>query len=201
STLHTVLDPDLLRAGRLLRRLGLALLGPLFALRARDRALHVHAAAEVGPFGDRHARRDDVAVDRAVVTDVDLLGRRDIADDLAQDDHLLGEHLGPDPAVGPDRQHMVLQLDLALDVAFNRQVLAAIQLALDDNGLADVHHVAREPAAVMARGDGWRDRGSRTRRRSRRRRRLHRLVTLPHVFDLHSAAFATPVGDGAPPAA
>src|SRR5688500_13692509 len=55
------------RLGLLLRlRLGsgcrLALLGLLAAL-----ALHVHGAAEVGPLGDGHARRDDVAVDGAAV--------------------------------------------------------------------------------------------------------------------------------------
>ena len=62
------------------------------------------AAAEVRAFGDRHARRDDVAVDRAAVADVDLLGRGDVAGDLAEHDHRLGEHLRLDLAVGADRQ-------------------------------------------------------------------------------------------------
>ena len=35
-------------------------------------ALHVHAAAEMRTFGDCHARRRDVAVDRAVVANVDF---------------------------------------------------------------------------------------------------------------------------------
>ena len=50
------------------------------------RALHVDAAAEMRALGDGHARRDDVAVDRAVVANVDLLRRRHVADDFAQHD-------------------------------------------------------------------------------------------------------------------
>ena len=71
-------------------------------------ALHVDAAAEVRALGDRDARRDDVAVDRAAVADVDLLGRRDVAVDLAEHDHRLGEHLRLDLAVRSDRQHVIL---------------------------------------------------------------------------------------------
>src|SRR5689334_14180765 len=37
--------------------------------------LHVDAAAEVGAFGNRNARSDDVPVDRAIVADIDLLAR------------------------------------------------------------------------------------------------------------------------------
>ena len=40
------------------------------------RSLHVDAAAEVCAFGDGDARRRDVAVDRPVVADVDLLASR-----------------------------------------------------------------------------------------------------------------------------
>src|SRR5512145_3059030 len=59
----------------------------------RPGALHIDAAPEVGAFGDCDARRCDVAIDRTVVTDVDLLSGRDVARDLAEDDHGLGEHL------------------------------------------------------------------------------------------------------------
>ena len=66
------------------------------------------------PFGNRHARRDDVAVDRAVVADVDLLAGRHVAGHLAEHDHGLREHLRLDLAVRPDRQHVVAELDRAL---------------------------------------------------------------------------------------
>ena len=45
----------------------------------------------------------------------------------------LANTCGLDPAVGTDRQQVVLQLDLALDVALDREVLTAAQLAFDDH--------------------------------------------------------------------
>ena len=102
-------------------------------------ALHVDGAAEVRAFGNRHARRGDVAVDRPVVADVHLLGRRHVAGDLAEDDDGLGEDLRLDAAVGADRQHVLAQFDLAFDLAFDGQVFAAVEFTLDDDGFADVH--------------------------------------------------------------
>ncbi len=81
--------------------------------------LHVDAAAEVRSLGNRHPRRRDIAIHRPVVADVDLVGRRDVAGHLALDDDRLGEDLGLDPAVGPDRQDVLPQLDLAVDLAFD----------------------------------------------------------------------------------
>ena len=52
-------------------------------------------------FGDGDARRDDVAVDRSVLADVDLLAGADVPDEFAQHDDGLREHLRLDPAVGP----------------------------------------------------------------------------------------------------
>src|SRR5689334_19040578 len=100
----------------------------------RARALHVDAAAEVRAFGNRDARRRDVAVDRAVVADVDLLARGHVAGDLAEDDHGLGEYLRLDAGVGPDREDVLPQLDLPLDLSLDREVLASAQLTLDYDG-------------------------------------------------------------------
>ena len=44
-----------------------------------------------------------------------------------------GEHLRLDSAVRTNRQHVFLELNGPLDVALNRQVFAAVQLALDDD--------------------------------------------------------------------
>jgi hypothetical protein len=92
--------------------------------------LHVHAAAEVGTLGNGDARRDDVAVDRPVVADIDFLGGSDVADDLADHDDRLGEDRCLDSAVRPDRQCVIAQLDLPLDVTLDGQILAAVQFAL-----------------------------------------------------------------------
>ena len=106
---------------------------------AGTRALHVDAAAEVRAFGNRDARRGDVAVDRPLSRMSTFSRGGDVAGDLAEDDDRLGEHLGLDLAVRPDREHVLPELDLAFDLAFDRQVLAAVQLALDDDRFADVH--------------------------------------------------------------
>ena len=118
-------------AAGLLRRGRLGLL--LRLLRLLSRALHVDAAAEVRAFGNGDARRGDVAVDRAVVANVDLFRRRDVARHFAQDDDRLREDFGLDLAVRPDGQDVVLEIDPAFDVAFDREVFAAAQLALDDD--------------------------------------------------------------------
>src|SRR2546425_3499484 len=133
-----LLRSDALRRLRLLRLLRLLL--RLSALRLRrlgglrlPLTLHVDTAAEVRAFGNRDARRDDVAIHRPVVADVDLVAGGDVAGDFAQHDDRLGEHLGLDAAVGTNRQHVLAQLNRAFDVAFNRQIFAAVQLALDDD--------------------------------------------------------------------
>ena len=59
--------------------IGLASAGFVSVRRLPAGALHVDAAAEVRAFRDRHARRDDVAVHRSLVADVDLLARGHVA--------------------------------------------------------------------------------------------------------------------------
>src|SRR5262249_6096731 len=132
-----------LRTGSL--RLGLRLVLRtrlrLCGLRLAPLALHVDAATKVRALGNGNPGRDDVAVDRPVVADVNLVTGGDVPRHFAEHDHGLREHLGLDPAVGADRQHMVAQLNGAFDVAFNGQVFAAVQLAFDDDRLAYVHDV------------------------------------------------------------
>src|SRR5581483_9836670 len=70
----SALGADALRLGRRLGLRGGLRSGLRRLLRRRGLALHVDVAAEVRALGDRHARRDDIAVDRAVVADIDLVG-------------------------------------------------------------------------------------------------------------------------------
>src|SRR5262249_4394134 len=96
-----VLRAYALRPGGL--RLGLRLLLRALLrldLRLAPLALHVDTAAEVRAFGNCNARRDDVAVDRPVVADVNLVAGRDIPRHFAEHNHRLREHLRFDAAVG-----------------------------------------------------------------------------------------------------
>src|SRR5215468_2332695 len=97
--------------------------------------LHVDAALEVRAIGDCHARGDDVTLDRSGLLDVDLLGGVQVAGDLAEDDDGLGADLRLDAAVRADREDVVAELDLAVDATLDREILAAAQLTVDDNGL------------------------------------------------------------------
>ena len=89
--------------------------------------------------GNRHTRRDQIAVDRPVVPDVDAFGRSDVARHLTLNHNRLRSKLRLDPTIRSDGQHILAQLDLTLDLAFDRQVLAAVQFSLDDDALADSH--------------------------------------------------------------
>src|SRR5204863_7398638 len=73
--------------------------------------------------------------DRALFFEVDLLGGRKITRDLPENDNRFCGDLGLDAPVHPDRQHVVLQVDLALDATLDREILAAGQLAVDDDAL------------------------------------------------------------------
>src|SRR5436190_13100295 len=101
-------------------------------------------------FGNGHARRRDVAVDRAVVAEIDLFARGHVAGDLAEDHHGLREDLRLDPAVRPDGQDVLAELDLAYDVPLDRQILAAGQLTLDNDGFSDIHGTLLQSANLVA---------------------------------------------------
>src|SRR5262249_3824875 len=118
----------------------------LLEVRALDGArlillLHVDAAAEMRAVGDGDARRDDVALDRAVLLDVDLLGRDQIPRPLAEDDDGFGGDLRLDAAVRSHGEHVVAQLDLAVDPALDREILAAAQLAVDHDALSNARQL------------------------------------------------------------
>ena len=120
--------------------------------------LHVYAAPKVRTLGNGDSRSDDVPIDRAIVSDIHLLACRDVPRHFSKHDHGLGEYLRFDAAVGTNRQHMVPKLNGPLDVPFDRQILAAVQLTLDDNRFADVHNVLlRMMACVNTRTSygGW----------------------------------------------
>src|SRR5262245_18841347 len=127
-----------LRSGGWCRRRGLG--GPGLRLRSAL-ALHVDAATEMSAFGDRHARRDDITVHGPVVANVDLVAGRHVPGDLAEHDDRLGKDLRLDLAIGADGQNVIFELDGALDMTFDGQVFAAIQLALDHDRFSDVHDV------------------------------------------------------------
>src|SRR5688572_7848704 len=168
-------------------RLDVGLLG---GLSGRTRLLHVDTAAEVRALGNRHTRGGDVAVDRAVVANVDLLACRDVARHLAEDDHGLGEHRGLDTAVGADRQHVLPQLDLAFDLSFDRQIFAAVELTLDDDRFANIHGLVLQSSLRLSRRRPRLRGGIYSRRLHRLRRRwgggrlasnrLRRFIAFPH---------------------
>ena len=150
---------------------------------AAGRALHVDAAAEVRAVGNRDPGRRQIAVDRSVVANVRALTRRDVAVHFTLHDDRLGEDLGLDAAVGADRQHVLFELDPALHLTLDRQILAAAELALDDDALADVHHIPLlQP--IRGRPRYGRFRGAAGRISTRRLRWPYGLITLPHSSDL-----------------
>ena len=140
-----LLSLGLLRSG-LRRRLLRFLRGRLTTL-----TLHVHAATEVRALSDGHAWRDDVAVDGSAVADINLLRRGHVAVDLAEHYDGLGKDLRFDLAVRADGEHVVLQLDLPLDLTLDGEIFAAVQLPLDDDGLSNVHHIPLDPPAFRLR--------------------------------------------------
>src|SRR5262245_1927349 len=161
---------------RLRRRLALGRRGAL--------ALHVNAAPEVRPFRDGDARRDDVAINRTVVTDVNFVARGDIACHFAEDDYRFCKDLCLDAAVGTDRQHVVAQLNGSLDMTFDGQIFAAVQLALDDDRFSDVHNVFLHKMGDFGTRTGGHHRRLRWcwRRGRLSSRRTDCFITFPHVI-------------------
>jgi hypothetical protein len=75
---------------------------------------------------------------------------------------------------------MIAELNRPFDVAFNRQVLASIQLAFDYDRFSDVHNVFLHDVSWL-----WTVTGSRRLHRHGRRRLsgrgLYRFIAFPHV--------------------
>src|SRR5262245_14386042 len=79
---------------------------------------------------------------------------------------------------------MVLELDTPFDVSLDGEVLAAVQLAFDDNRLANIHNVPLDPPGIRLhrRRCAYRLSGCGCcRRRRLAARRSHRFITLPHL--------------------
>ena len=91
---------------------------------------------------------------------------------------------------GADRQHVLAQLDLALDLPLDGQVFAAVELAFDDDRFAyvhssfsPVHAEGRRPVAGRRRRlRGWRRsyRAAPALARAGRCSRLCRIIPFPH---------------------
>src|SRR4029077_1655437 len=133
----------------------------------------------------------DVALDRSRLLDVDFLGRVQVARHLTEDDDRLGADLRLDAAVRADREHVVTQLDLAVDAPFDREILAAAQLTVDDDALPNARQFLVHRSCLLLLlslfdyssrrqcvGRSLRRMGRSLRRASRDARRLGRLLTL-----------------------
>ena len=104
-------------------------------------------------------------------------------------------------AVRADRQHVVAQLNRAFDVAFDRQVLAAVQLALDDDRFADVHDVLLHVMARLRTRTGQPRpcgrRGWLRRSRWLSARRADGFIAFPHVILRLTSCFEAQGAQGA----
>src|SRR4030095_15001635 len=97
---------------------------------------HLDVALELGPVGDDHARRLDVAHHLAFLAHLDALGRGHIADEHAADRQVLGGDAGLHLATGVDGQ-ILARDDLALNAALDDEILFTLDLALDLHGGAE----------------------------------------------------------------
>ena len=101
------------------------------------RIAHLDVAVEAGPIHDRNARRDDVAFDDAAVAYRHADGRGQVARDFAFDKNLRGVHVGDKHPLRLHRQAALALIDLALDRAFDDEILAGRQFALEVQRFAD----------------------------------------------------------------
>ena len=120
--------------------------------------LHVHAALQVRPVGHDQPRSRDRTFDRAGLTDAHPPARLDGPGHLAENQHRLRRQLRLDPAGWTDRQNMLPQFDRPGDPAVDEDVLASLDVALDDDPLPIVvmSSGACGPPARCPRGDGGR---------------------------------------------
>ena len=130
-------------------------------------------------IGDGDAGSHDVAFDRSAFLDVDLLGRDQVARDVAEDDDRLGRDLPVDPAVGAHREDMVAQRDLAFHASLHGQILVAAQLAADEDALSDACQQLVLERSLLLQRIHVAGRRRRLGRRRRRKARDYRL-TFPH---------------------
>ena len=99
--------------------------------------LHVDAAAEAAAVLEADPGRREVAQHRRRPADQDLLAREQVAVHLPGDAHHLRVDVGVDLARLTDGDVVPWQVDLALDLAEDRQVLVAGDVADDGDRRAD----------------------------------------------------------------
>ncbi len=79
----------------------------------------------------------------------DLVHSRDVAIHLAVDHHFLGMHIGAHPAIGSDHQVVVVQVDIALDLAVKIEIFTSRQFAFYDDRLADVSNIGAIDVSIL----------------------------------------------------
>ena len=114
--------------------------GPLGLARADALGRHVDRAVQDCPLLDVQARCAKVALDDPCGLDLDPLGGGEVADHLTDHDDRLGLDLGPQAAVGSDRELMVLKVDGAVHLALDFEVLVARELTLENDRLTNRGH-------------------------------------------------------------
>src|SRR6185295_6994270 len=85
----------------------------------------VDPAANDGAFGDYDDRSGKISFNPASGADIDLRACANISDDRAMNCQGLGDDIGADIRIWPDRQALVPNFDGSLDVAVDGHVLGA----------------------------------------------------------------------------
>src|SRR5579872_2314929 len=94
------------------------------------RLVDLDRALKVGAVFDHDARRGEVAVDRAVLLDLDAIFRAKIALHRPVDNHFTGDDIGGDLGGRADGELPLVELDQSFDRTVDQEVLAAGDLAL-----------------------------------------------------------------------
>ena len=98
---------------------------------------------EVRALSNRHAGGDDVSLHRSVRMDLELLGRCNVAGDMAHDHDGLRTHVCFDLPIWPNRQQMLWEVDRAFDLSVDVEVLVTGQFSLKHHQRADDGDVLR----------------------------------------------------------
>src|SRR5262249_19181408 len=110
---------------------------------------HVDAALEVRAVGDGKSRCCDVSFDRPLLLDLDLLSRGLVTNHLTEDNGRFGGGRRLDLPMLADREPVIATLDLAFDSPFDCQVLAATQLAFDNDAFPNARAICANHEALF----------------------------------------------------
>ena len=114
-----------------------------------DAALHVDPPLKTPPAAISNTRCRHLAFDRPSRVNAHLLARRDVPRRRSEHHHRLRQHLSPDPTPRADRHHMLPQLDHPLELAFDLDIPAAANLALDDDTSPDRGDTQRRASPML----------------------------------------------------